>query len=346
MSPYFASYGLHPWLFLLAPSDSPVVIVDKFLQELHVVHQVIRNHLERTKEDCKRFSDWCHQEGPPLAMGNWIWLSTWHLRTAHPCKKLDHYYLGPFPVKAGDQSGGLSADSVTYHAGLPGVPSATADPACGVLRSAKMELRRAMGSPLISAVMASCSPLPEKNRDPFSLAEGYKRPLQQKMELKSLFSLAERSGHQRPTPAPRVKHNPNAALNEIEFDTPGPEPLLARPIALQGEVEYEVDSIRGSCWLMGQFQYCMEVLQSRGLHLGGPLQCPCPLPGLGFSYLVPARPSSAWSQGRDSVMVLLELEANGGMTRGAGQGSSRSLGPGKGCWQGGGSAGGPGEGGG
>lgn len=42
VSLFFASYRFHPWLFLLAPLDSPVLAVDMFLQVLCAILQVMR----------------------------------------------------------------------------------------------------------------------------------------------------------------------------------------------------------------------------------------------------------------------------------------------------------------
>ncbi|KAK9395590.1 PEG10: Retrotransposon-derived protein PEG10 [Crotalus adamanteus] len=99
VSPFFASYGFHPRLFPLAPSDSPVLAVDKFLQELKVVYQVVRHQLEKAKEDYKRFADRHWQDVPLLSVGDRVWLFTQHLPTARPSKNLDHCYLGPFMVE-------------------------------------------------------------------------------------------------------------------------------------------------------------------------------------------------------------------------------------------------------
>lgn len=100
MFPFMAKYGYNPCLFFLAPLDSLVPAARNFLQELEAVHWMLQDQLNNTKEDYKKFSDWHQWSVPPFTVGNLVWLSTWHLLSVHPSWKLDHQFLGPFPIEA------------------------------------------------------------------------------------------------------------------------------------------------------------------------------------------------------------------------------------------------------
>ncbi|ETE58569.1 Retrotransposon-derived protein PEG10, partial [Ophiophagus hannah] len=99
-TPFLANVGYYPRFFALTPLDSPVPEAKDFLSELQAVHQLVQQYLEKAKADYKEVADCSQRVTLPLAVGDRVWLSTWHLPLDWPVRKLDHRYLGPFPIEA------------------------------------------------------------------------------------------------------------------------------------------------------------------------------------------------------------------------------------------------------
>ncbi|XP_061482570.1 transmembrane 9 superfamily member 2 isoform X2 [Rhineura floridana] len=96
--PFFASYGYHPRFF---PSVQPPLLVpaaDVMLQELQALQAVLKEQLEQAKGSYKRFADRHCQPGPPLKVGDQVWLSTKFLRSQRPSQKLEARNIGPFRI--------------------------------------------------------------------------------------------------------------------------------------------------------------------------------------------------------------------------------------------------------
>ncbi|KAM3854145.1 uncharacterized protein M6D78_019368 [Vipera latastei] len=100
MTPFLANVGYHPRFFPLSPVDSPEPAANEFMAELQAIHRLVRRQLEKAKADYKRFADRSRRDTPPLSVGDRVWLSTRNLPSTRPARKLDHRYLGPFPVEA------------------------------------------------------------------------------------------------------------------------------------------------------------------------------------------------------------------------------------------------------
>ncbi|XP_070795472.1 uncharacterized protein, partial [Pituophis catenifer annectens] len=100
MTPFHANVGYHPRLFPLTIMDSPVPETRDFLSELQAVQQLVRRQLIRAKKDYKRFADRARRATPPLEVGDRVWLSTKHLPTDRPVRKLAQRFIGPFPIEA------------------------------------------------------------------------------------------------------------------------------------------------------------------------------------------------------------------------------------------------------
>ncbi|KAK9395794.1 PEG10: Retrotransposon-derived protein PEG10 [Crotalus adamanteus] len=98
MTPFLANVGYHPQFFPLSLLDSPVPTANNYMAELQVIHRLVRQQLEKAKADYKRFADRSRRDTPPLTVGDRVWLSTRNLPSTWPAKKLDHQYLGPFPI--------------------------------------------------------------------------------------------------------------------------------------------------------------------------------------------------------------------------------------------------------
>ncbi|XP_061449381.1 chromo domain-containing protein cec-1-like [Rhineura floridana] len=68
------------------------------LQELQALQAVLKEQLEQAKNTYKRFADHHRQPGPPLKVGDRVWLSTKFLRSQWPSHKLEARNAGPFRI--------------------------------------------------------------------------------------------------------------------------------------------------------------------------------------------------------------------------------------------------------
>ncbi|KAK9399666.1 PEG10: Retrotransposon-derived protein PEG10 [Crotalus adamanteus] len=100
MTPFLANVGYHPRFFPLSPLDALEPPVNNYLAELQAIHRLVQRQLEKVKADYKRFADRSRRDTPPLSVGDRVWLSTRNLPSTRPTKKLDHRYVGPFPIEA------------------------------------------------------------------------------------------------------------------------------------------------------------------------------------------------------------------------------------------------------
>ncbi|XP_013917631.1 PREDICTED: uncharacterized protein LOC106545554 [Thamnophis sirtalis] len=112
MTPFMANIRYRPRFFPLTPVDSLVPAAQDFLSELQAIHQVVHRFLNQAMEDYKRVADTSCCAVPELAVGDRVWLSMRHLLSHQPAKKLDHQYLGPFPMEA-------VINTVAYRLTLP-----------------------------------------------------------------------------------------------------------------------------------------------------------------------------------------------------------------------------------
>jgi hypothetical protein len=97
-SPFFLERGFHPNLptdILL--SDFSVQSVEDRLTELEKVRQLAKERLQAAVEAQARYYDKKHR---PISyqIGDEVLLSTEHIRTLRPSKKLDDNFLGPLPI--------------------------------------------------------------------------------------------------------------------------------------------------------------------------------------------------------------------------------------------------------
>ena len=54
--------------------------------------------LEKATDDMARFYDVHHQAAPVYKVGNKVWVSAQNISTTRLMKKLDHKWLGPYPI--------------------------------------------------------------------------------------------------------------------------------------------------------------------------------------------------------------------------------------------------------
>ncbi|XP_015279897.1 PREDICTED: retrotransposon-like protein 1, partial [Gekko japonicus] len=100
VTPFAANYGYNPRFFLPVEPPSDVPAADARIQELHALHELLREQLQHAKEAYKRAADRHRQEGTPLKVGDLIWLSTRYLRAPGRCAKLNARFIGPYKIDA------------------------------------------------------------------------------------------------------------------------------------------------------------------------------------------------------------------------------------------------------
>ncbi|KAK9395649.1 hypothetical protein NXF25_019010 [Crotalus adamanteus] len=94
------------------------------MAELQAIHRLVQQQLEKAKADYKSFADRLRRDTPLLTVGDRVRLSTRNLPSTWPAKKLDHRYVGPFPIEA-------VINPVTYRLTLP----RSLRPACPLRRA-------------------------------------------------------------------------------------------------------------------------------------------------------------------------------------------------------------------
>ncbi|GAA5891825.1 hypothetical protein JCM5296_003241 [Sporobolomyces johnsonii] len=96
MTPFFATYGFHP----------------TFAVSLATLHQVLRHELGLAAQRMKTAYDRHRLEAPRFDIDDLVWLSSKNIATSRQSQKLDHRFLGPYPIveKIGDSA---------YHLKLP-----------------------------------------------------------------------------------------------------------------------------------------------------------------------------------------------------------------------------------
>ena len=99
VSPFFANKGYSP-RSTFGPSDTPVnsSTAHSFTVDLSQLHQFLQEEIKKANEASAEAFDRHRTNIPAFSVGDKVWLSTRHIKTTHPAKKLDHRFLGPFKI--------------------------------------------------------------------------------------------------------------------------------------------------------------------------------------------------------------------------------------------------------
>lgn len=85
MTPFQPLYGTHPRVLPDNPrEESSVPGSADFLQEQLAAQALLKQQLEQAKQSYKKAADTHWQEGPLIAVGNNVWLSTKFLASSRP----------------------------------------------------------------------------------------------------------------------------------------------------------------------------------------------------------------------------------------------------------------------
>ncbi|GAA5895480.1 hypothetical protein JCM6882_006265 [Rhodosporidiobolus microsporus] len=128
-TPFYANYGFHPSFnvdFNLENDQRPLdASASSLADRLNSLHQILRNELELTASCMKKYYDLKRKDAPSFVPGDKVWLSTRNIVSTRQSKKLDHHYIGPFPVvsRVGDLAYKLDLPATlrihpVFHIGL------------------------------------------------------------------------------------------------------------------------------------------------------------------------------------------------------------------------------------
>jgi hypothetical protein len=100
VSPFKANYGFDPNFGGIPTADQCPPSVEQLLKQLAKVQRELKDCLELARETMKRQFDKSVRPTPDWQIGDKIWLSSKNISTTRPSPKLEHRWLGPFPVSA------------------------------------------------------------------------------------------------------------------------------------------------------------------------------------------------------------------------------------------------------
>src|SRR5882724_69060 len=97
VTPFFANKGFHPKLEVSL--DSVVSeTAHQVATDLKELHQYLHDQVSCTIKQYEVHSASRRLLIPPFKVGDTVWLDASHIKTTCPSKKLDHRFLGPFPI--------------------------------------------------------------------------------------------------------------------------------------------------------------------------------------------------------------------------------------------------------
>ena len=99
MTPFWANFHYHPVMQFKAPKQpsslNSEIQADTFAAGLEETHQTLRKNLQKAEASQTKYAG---GNEVVLEVGDKVWLSTRHLRTTRPSKKLDYKRTGPYTV--------------------------------------------------------------------------------------------------------------------------------------------------------------------------------------------------------------------------------------------------------
>jgi len=97
VTPFFANKGFHPKLEVSLKS----VVLDTAHQvatDLKELNLYLYDQISHALKQYKVHSASQCLLIPPFNIGDSVWLDSWNIKMTCPLKKLDHCFLGPFPI--------------------------------------------------------------------------------------------------------------------------------------------------------------------------------------------------------------------------------------------------------
>jgi hypothetical protein len=98
VSPFEANYGFNPNFGGILSSEQCIPTVKARLSRLNEVQGEIKECLAAAQELMKTQFDWKVRTTPRWEVGDEVWLNSRQIATTRPSPKLEHRWLGPFPI--------------------------------------------------------------------------------------------------------------------------------------------------------------------------------------------------------------------------------------------------------
>ena len=96
---FMLNAGQKPQLVFKPIRESRLESLDNFASRMAQAMEEAWAALVKAADDMARFYDAHRREAPKYNVGDKVWLSSENIRTAHPMKKLNYKWLGPYVVK-------------------------------------------------------------------------------------------------------------------------------------------------------------------------------------------------------------------------------------------------------
>src|SRR5882672_8076821 len=97
-SPFMMDTGQNPQLGIEPLRESCLKTLNNFTSWMEVAMKEACLALSRAADDMAHFYDAHQREAPLYVVGDKVWLNGQNITTTHPMNKLDHKWLGPYPV--------------------------------------------------------------------------------------------------------------------------------------------------------------------------------------------------------------------------------------------------------
>ena len=97
-TPFLLDNGQHPRLGVEPIRETRLEALEEFTTRMEEATKEARSALEKAADDMARFYDVHRQAAPVYKVGDKVWLNAQNISTTQPMKKLDHKWLGPYPI--------------------------------------------------------------------------------------------------------------------------------------------------------------------------------------------------------------------------------------------------------
>src|ERR1700712_2580900 len=100
ITPFFANKGYHPNITYHPERDLASLQARDFVANLDEVHDFLRQEIRSAQTRYKEQADKLRKPQPEFTVGQKVYVSSEHIKTTRPAKKLSEQYLGPFEISA------------------------------------------------------------------------------------------------------------------------------------------------------------------------------------------------------------------------------------------------------
>jgi hypothetical protein len=98
-TPFYANYGYHPKLDMLASTGDKNPAAENLAKHLSEIQAILKMQLQQAQDLYKTSADRLRKKSPAFHVGDKVWLLRRNIKTNRPCDKLDYRRLGPFCIQ-------------------------------------------------------------------------------------------------------------------------------------------------------------------------------------------------------------------------------------------------------